>query len=42
VIAPPSLYLLTLKDIIRKDIQLAAQNAYIKSSGVFTGEISCD
>jgi len=40
VIAPPSLYLIPLKEIIRKDIQVAAQNCYVKNSGAFTGEIS--
>ncbi|KAG6898231.1 hypothetical protein C0992_002245 [Termitomyces sp. T32_za158] len=40
VIAPPSLYLLSLKTELRKDVQLSAQNAYFKPSGAFTGEIS--
>ncbi|KAG5650003.1 hypothetical protein H0H81_001100 [Sphagnurus paluster] len=40
VIAPPSLYLLPLQEKLRKDVQLAAQNAYFKTSGAFTGEIS--
>jgi len=40
VIAPPSLYLLSLKDVLRKDVALAAQNAHFKTSGAFTGEIS--
>ncbi|KIK26283.1 hypothetical protein PISMIDRAFT_271204 [Pisolithus microcarpus 441] len=40
VIAPPSLYLLPLKDILRADIKVAAQNCYCKTSGAFTGEIS--
>jgi len=40
VIAPPMLYVLPLADIIRKDIQVAAQNCYFKESGAFTGEIS--
>nr|GAT60649.1 predicted protein [Mycena chlorophos] len=40
VIAPPSLYLLPLKDILRPEIQVAAQNCYFKDSGAFTGEIS--
>ncbi|EGN94582.1 hypothetical protein SERLA73DRAFT_188556 [Serpula lacrymans var. lacrymans S7.3] len=40
VIAPPSLYLIPLKEIVRKDIQVAAQNCYVKNSGAFTGEIS--
>ncbi|KAF8838184.1 triose phosphate isomerase [Paxillus ammoniavirescens] len=40
VIAPPALYLIPLKDCLRKDIQVAAQNCYHKTSGAFTGEIS--
>ncbi|RDB25737.1 Triosephosphate isomerase [Hypsizygus marmoreus] len=40
VIAPPSLYLLPLKEVLRKDVQLSAQNAFFKTSGAFTGEIS--
>jgi triosephosphate isomerase len=40
VIAPPALYLLPFKEIIRKEIKVAAQNAYFKNSGAFTGEIS--
>ncbi|KAJ7182830.1 Triosephosphate isomerase [Mycena crocata] len=40
VVAPPSLYLIPLKEILRKEIQVAAQNCYFKDSGAFTGEIS--
>jgi len=40
VIAPPSLYILSLTDILRKDFKVAAQNSHIKPSGAFTGEIS--
>ncbi|KDQ16852.1 hypothetical protein BOTBODRAFT_156838 [Botryobasidium botryosum FD-172 SS1] len=40
VIAPPSLYLLSVKDKIRKEIAVSAQNSYIIASGAFTGEIS--
>lgn len=40
VLAPPAIYLLTLKEILRKDIKIAAQNCYVKASGAFTGEIS--
>ena len=40
VIAPPSLYLLPLQQILRKEIKIAAQNSYLKTSGAFTGEIS--
>jgi triosephosphate isomerase len=39
VVAPPSLYILGLKEAIRKDIQVAAQNAYCEKKGAFTGEI---
>ncbi|KAF9067925.1 Triosephosphate isomerase [Rhodocollybia butyracea] len=40
VISPPALYLIPLKEAIRKDIKVAAQNCYLKDSGAFTGEIS--
>ncbi|KIK63264.1 hypothetical protein GYMLUDRAFT_40973 [Collybiopsis luxurians FD-317 M1] len=40
VVAPPSLYLIPLQEIIRKDVKVAAQNCYYKDSGAFTGEIS--
>ena len=42
VIAPPSIYLIPVKEIVRKDIKVAAQNCYFKESGAFTGEIRCD
>ena len=38
-LAPPSLYLIPLLESIRKDIKVAAQNCYTKSSGAYTGEI---
>jgi len=40
VIAPPAIYLIPVKEIVRKEIQVAAQNCYFKESGAFTGEIS--
>ncbi|CAE6449287.1 unnamed protein product [Rhizoctonia solani] len=40
VIAPPALHLLSSAAAVNKNIQVAAQNAYIKSEGAFTGEIS--
>ncbi|KAJ6551194.1 Triosephosphate isomerase [Mycena capillaripes] len=40
VVSPPSLYLIQLKEILRPEIQVAAQNCYYKDSGAFTGEIS--
>ena len=39
MIAPPSLYLLTLQASATNGVQVAAQNAYFKDSGAFTGEI---
>ncbi|KAJ7621350.1 Triosephosphate isomerase [Roridomyces roridus] len=40
VVSPPSLYLIPLKEILRPEIKVAAQNCYFKDSGAFTGEIS--
>ena len=36
------MYILPLASILRKDFKVAAQNAYIKTSGAFTGEIRLD
>ncbi|BGP65259.1 triosephosphate isomerase [Rhodotorula toruloides] len=40
VIAPPALYLLPLKELARKGISVAAQNAHQLPAGAYTGEIS--
>ncbi|KAF8192918.1 triose phosphate isomerase [Pholiota molesta] len=40
VIAPPAIYLIPVKESVRKDVKIAAQNCYFKESGAFTGEIS--
>jgi len=40
VIAPPAIYLISVKESVRKEVQVAAQNCYFKESGAFTGEIS--
>jgi len=40
VIAPPAIYLIPVKESVRKEVQVAAQNCYFKESGAFTGEIS--
>jgi len=40
VICPPAIYLIPVKESIRKEIKVAAQNCYFKESGAFTGEIS--
>jgi hypothetical protein len=39
VVAPPALYLIPLKEAIRGDIKVAAQNCYYETKGAFTGEI---
>ncbi len=40
MIAPPSLYLLLVRDHLKKNIEVAAQNVYDQPDGAFTGEIS--
>jgi len=40
VVAPPAIYLALVRTIIRKDIEVAAQNVFDKPNGAFTGEIS--
>ncbi|GAA96249.1 uncharacterized protein L969DRAFT_84101 [Mixia osmundae IAM 14324] len=40
VIAPPALYLIPIRDHLRKEIELSAQDAYTKDQGAFTGEVS--
>ncbi|KAJ7591629.1 Triosephosphate isomerase [Mycena floridula] len=40
VIAPPALYLIPVKELLKNGIKVSAQNCYFKSSGAFTGEIS--
>lgn len=39
VIAPPFLYLESVRHHLKKEVGVAAQNSYIKESGAFTGEI---
>jgi len=41
VIAPPALYLDQCRKQARKEIGVAAQNAYSATSGAYTGEIRC-
>jgi triosephosphate isomerase (TIM) len=41
VIAPPAIYLIPVKESVRNEIQVAAQNCYFKESGAYTGEIRC-
>jgi len=40
IIAPPAVYLLPLHELAKNGVKVAAQNAYFKESGAFTGEIS--
>jgi len=40
VIAPPSLYLLIVRDLVKPGIEVAAQNVSDQPNGAFTGEIS--
>ena len=42
VIAPPALYLLLVRQHLKKEIDVAAQNAFHEKSGAYTGEISPD
>ena len=41
VIAPPALYVIPVAEQVRKEIKVAAQNCYVKTSGAYTGEIRC-
>lgn len=40
VVSPPALYLDQARQSLRKDVGVSAQNAYLKASGAYTGEIS--
>jgi triosephosphate isomerase len=40
VVAPPALYLLLVRETLKPEIGVAAQNVYDKPNGAFTGEIS--
>lgn len=39
--APPFLYLPTLKEKLRSDFAVSAQDVWVKGDGAFTGEIRC-
>lgn len=39
VVAPTFLYLEKVSSLVRKEIQVSAQNCYFESKGAFTGEI---
>ncbi|KAG4260576.1 triosephosphate isomerase [Fusarium proliferatum] len=40
VVSPPAIYLPLVRETLRKDIEVAAQNVFNKPNGAFTGEIS--
>ncbi|KZV88965.1 triose phosphate isomerase, partial [Exidia glandulosa HHB12029] len=40
VVAPPTLYIIPVHEVLSKNIGIAAQNCYIAATGAFTGEIS--
>jgi len=40
VVAPPCLYLILVRDQLRKDLEVSAQNCYDKPEGAFTGEVA--
>jgi len=42
VVSPPSIYLYPLREVLRKDVEVAAQNSFDKPNGAFTGEISVE
>jgi len=42
VVAPPSIYLDSVAQILRPEIAVAAQNCYTEAKGAFTGEISAE
>lgn len=39
VVSPPFVYLPLVKDLLRSDIYVAAQNCWVRKGGAFTGEI---
>lgn len=40
VIAPPALYLLLARDLLKPSLEVAAQNVYDKPCGAYTGEVA--
>lgn len=39
VVSPPFVFLTTVKSELRPEIQVAAQNCWVKKGGAFTGEV---
>ncbi|XP_023511999.1 triosephosphate isomerase, cytosolic-like [Cucurbita pepo subsp. pepo] len=42
VVSPPFVFLSLVKSLLRSDIQVAAQNCWVRRGGAFTGEISAE
>ena len=42
VIAPPGLFLLLVREHLKKEIEVCSQNVFDKPNGAFTGEISAE
>ncbi|ORX38672.1 Triosephosphate isomerase [Kockovaella imperatae] len=40
IVAPPALYLLQVQEMLKKPVEVSAQNCFTEVSGAFTGEIS--
>ena len=41
MVAPVALHIPYVQEKLRKDFKVAAQNAWVKGSGAYTGEIRC-
>ncbi|GAB4815782.1 hypothetical protein N2152v2_002828 [Parachlorella kessleri] len=42
VVAPAAVHITQVKDSLRKDFEVAAQNSWVKKGGAFTGELSAE
>lgn len=42
VVSPPFVFLTLVKNLLRPDFHVAAQNCWVRKGGAFTGEISAD
>ena len=42
VVAPPGLFLLLVREHLKKEIEVCSQNVFDKPNGAFTGEISAE
>ncbi|GMP49370.1 hypothetical protein CsSME_00016372 [Camellia sinensis var. sinensis] len=42
VVSPPFVFLPVVKNLLRSDFQIAAQNCWVRKGGAFTGEVSAE